>query len=758
MNKEEIYKIIKENLNDDDIKQLVKDLTSSPINKQSFSYSRENKLDIFISLFKGRDDCYPVRWENKDKSGYSVACKNEWKNGICNKTLGRKCTSCINRDNIPLTKEVYEKHLLGKIIIGVYPLLDDDCCYFLAFDFDNKNSDGDITKEVSNFVDTCSKYNIPINIERSRSGKGFHLWLFFKEKVLASKARKLGSFLLSKTLENSDGVSLKTFDRMFPNQDYLPKGGYGNLIVLPFQKEAMLNMNSIFLDFDFNPINDQWEYLNSILKIDNSFIDNILDEFNSDDIITNEVVSINKKNDFSKEMDIELNNMVCINTSSLNAVTKNAIRRLACFGNPEFFRKQKARVSTYNTPMIIDCSIKDTNVIKLPRGTYNSLIKLCSDNNASINIIDKRNKGQAINVEFNGILNDYQNDCIKIAQNNNNGIFHMPPGSGKTVLACKLIADRKVNTLIVVDKINLLRQWISRIKQFLNIDTVGEIYANKSLITNIVDVASIKSLENKEIFNNYGMVIVDECHHLAAYSYENIINKINSYYFYGLTATVKREDGHGPIVKMQCGDVIFDIDAKKYNDSLGIDINVIVKKVVLKYDNNIQDLQLHEINEYISKDVDRNNSILSDIKREYNANNNILILVERIDHLEYFKKQIESFTDNLFVYKGGIGKKIIKQYDEKSKELLKNKIILSTASYIGEGFDDISLNVLFITMPISGLTRIKQYTGRLLRTDGNKKEVKIYDYVDINISKTRNMFAKRRNIYKRLGYRVIEND
>lgn len=758
MNKQEVLKLIKENLNNDEIEQLINELNSFKIEKRTSDYSRKDKLEIFTSLFKGRDDCYPIRWQNNEKSGYSVACYNEWKSGICNKTLHKKCSNCINRSNIPLTNEIYEKHLLGKINIGIYPLLDDDLCYFLAFDFDNKNSNGNIKEEVTNFINICSHYNVPISIERSRSGKGYHLWLFFKEKVFAVKARKLGSFLLTKTLENSEGISLKTFDRMFPNQDYLPKGGYGNLIALPFQTEAMKKQNSVFVDNNFIPITDQWDYLKSIKKIDNNDIDCLLNGFSDSDNLTNEEIAINKNDNFNSNINIELCNMICVKSSELNAFTKNSIRRLACFGNPEFYRKQKSRISTYNTPMIIDCSIKEKDLIKLPRGTYDELINLCKLNNININSVDNRSRGKSIDVSFNGKLNNYQTECFKILNDYDNGIIHMPTGSGKTVLACKLIADRKVNTLIIVNKISLLRQWVDRLKEYLNTDNIGEIYASKSLITNNIDIASIKSLEDKDIFNNYGMVIVDECHHLAAYSYESISNKFNSYYFYGLTATLKREDGHSPIVKMQCGNVRYDIDSKKYNIELGIDISVIVKDIILNYNNDIKDIQLYEINSFISKDINRNNIIIRDIRREYDLNNNILILVERLDHLEYLKKQIDSFTDNLFVYKGGIGKKLLKRYSEKTDKLLNNKIILSTASYIGEGFDDKTLNVLFLTMPISGLTRIKQYTGRLLRINDNKSSIRIYDYVDINIPKTRNMYLKRKNTYKKLGYKVIENN
>ena len=516
MNKEEILKIIKDNLTEEDIKELIHNLTSfQRANKEETIYTREEKLAIFTSLFKGRDDCYPARWTNNDKSGYSVACYNEWKQGICNKTLHKKCSNCINRNNIPLTNKIYEQHLLGKIVIGIYPLLDDDTCYFLAFDFDNKNTNEDIKKEVSNFVNTCKNYDVPIYAERSRSGKGYHLWIFFTEKVSALKARKLGSFLLSKTLENSEGVSLKTFDRMFPSQDYLPKGGYGNLIVLPFQEEAMVNRNSIFVDSNFIPINDQWNYLENIKRIDNVFINELLDRFASLDNITNEEVTISKNDNFVNEIDVELNNMVCINTDSLNAISKNSIRRLACFGNPEFFKKQKARISTYNTPMIIDCSIKDDNYLKLPRGTYDDLIELCENNNAHINLLDNRNKGINIDVEFKGILKDYQKECLDILSKYDSGIVHMPTGSGKTVLACKLISERKVNTLIIVNKISLLRQWVDRLKEYLNTDKIGELYASKSLITNYIDVASIKSLENTDICY---------CSHLNKTTYDNYSN------------------------------------------------------------------------------------------------------------------------------------------------------------------------------------------------------------------------------------------
>ena len=782
MDDKEILNLI--NIKESEIKRLQnevdllrKQLNASKENDIQQALTREEKVKIFMNYFKGRDDVYPylsIDKNNPNVKYYIPACANEWKNGVCNKTMGKKCRNCQYRENKPLSKDIIYKHMYENNPIGIYPLLENDTCYFLSLDFDNKNTNNDIKSDVLAFANICDKYKIPIAIERSRSGKGIHIWIFFDKNIKAITARKLGSLLLSKTMEISN-LSISSFDRMFPNQDTLPKGGYGNLIALPFQNEPSKYGNTLFVDRNFIQIKNQIQHLNSIHKLTEEEVFEKIEKLSNETIdigheiidMKKEVITKSRNNiEYPKSIKVTLNDMVYIDKANLDSIVKNSFRRLATFANPEFYQKQKLRMSVYNIPMVIDCSKEDDKYLKLPRGTYEYLESLCKTNNIKIVKVDKRFKGKKINVVFNGELRDEQQKALDNLLKYENGILCAPTGFGKTVIGCKIIEERNVNTLILVNKIQLLNQWKDRIKKFLNIETIGEISSKKKNITNIIDVASIKSLWNNgdvlDITKNYGMIIIDECHHTAAYTFEQAINTGNAKYVYGISATPERENGHTPIIKMQCGDIRYKVDSLKFNKELNIPMKVIVKKSHLNFtDQNIDNYELNEINDLIAKDVLRSENIIKDIKEEYKKGKNILVLTERLRLMDYIYDKLSKDTNNIFKYYGGIGKKVLKNYEEHTNQINEdgeNKIIVATGSYIGEGFDDSKLDVLFLTMPISGQTRVTQYAGRLHRKDDNKKEILIYDYVDDNFSKTRNMFLKRKKTYEKLGYEIVDEN
>ena len=782
MNNSEILKLIKVKeleikklqLEIDELKKQFNEITT---NSSEDILSREDSVKIFMNYFKGRNDVYPylsIDKNNPNIKYYIPACTNEWKNGVCNKTMGKKCKNCQYRENKPISKETIYKHMYGNYPIGIYPLLENDTCFFLSLDFDDKDSKKDIKSDVLAFASVCDKYEVPIAIERSRSGNGIHIWMFFDTNIKAITARKLGSLLLSKTMEISN-ISISSFDRMFPNQDTLPKGGYGNLIALPFQNEPSKYGNTLFIDRNFILIKNQMQYLSSIHKLTEIEVFEKIKQLSNETIdISHEIidmqneVKVKSKNniDYPKSIKVILKDMVYIDKANLDGVVKNSFRRLATFANPEFYKKQKLRMSVYNVPMVIDCSKEDEKYLKLPRGTYNYLESLCNVNNIEIISKDERFVGNKIEVKFNGSLREEQQIAIDHMLKYDNGILCAPTGFGKTVIGCKLIAERKVNTLILVNKIQLLNQWKDRIKEFLDVKEVGEISSKKKNITNIVDVASIKSLWNNgnvlDIAKNYGMIIIDECHHTAAYTFEQAINTGNAKYVYGISATPERENGHTPIIKMQCGDIRYKVDSLTFNKKLNIPMKVIAKKSRLNFTNqNIDNYELNEINDLIAKDIIRSENIIKDIKKEYDNGKNILVLTERLELMNYIYDKLSKYTNNIFKYYGGIGKKILKSYMELNNQINENKdnkIIVATGSYIGEGFDDSKLDVLFLTMPISGQTRVTQYAGRLHRQDSNKKEILIYDYIDDNFSKTRNMFLKRKKTYEKLGYEIVEEN
>lgn len=779
MNTDELIRLIKEK--EFELKKLSTEIyfLKSELQKknsnQTLVMNMDEKIKLYASLFRGRDDVYPYLSVNKkdpSKKYYIPACTNEWKQGVCNKTMGKQCKKCQYRENKPLTLDVFKRHIYNNQTIGIYPMLEDETCYFLAFDFDDKKNENKIKEEVLAFASICDRYRIPISIERSRSGKGIHIWIFFENRIKALTARKLGSLLLSKTMEIRDDLKIESFDRMFPNQDYLPKGGYGNLIALPFQTEPTKYGNTIFIDRNFLPIKGQFEYLKQITKLSENEVFEKIKELSNETIdighqdldIKNEVKSRRKNNFiFPKKINVVLDEMIYIDKAKLNAGVKNSFKRLATFANPEFYKKQRMRMSVYNVPMVIDCSQEDEKYIKIPRGTYEYLCDLCNDQNVQMEVLDKRNPGEKIDVQFNGQLREEQELSLNKMLEYETGILHAPTGFGKTVICCKLIAERKVNTLIITHTLQLLRQWQDRIKEFLNIEEVGQLGGGKNIITNKIDVASIKTIWNNGKFNdivkNYGMIIIDECHHLAAYTYESAVNHVNAKYVYGVTATPDRENGHTPIIKMQCGDIRYEVDFKKFNKNLNIPMKVYVKNNHLLFVNqNINDYTMNEINNFIVKDIIRNEKILQDVKMEFENGKNILLLTERLEHLEYFGNKLSKITNNLFLYHGNLRKKELEKYNQLKDNISNNndnKIIVATGSYIGEGFDDSSLDVLFLTMPISGVTKVIQYTGRLHRKNKKKKEIIVYDYVDDNFKQTRNMFEKRKKTYDKLGYEIV---
>ena len=757
-----------------DLKRLLNACENQPI----IIFNNEEKVNIFMNYFKGRDSIYPylsIDKTNPSKKYYIPKCANEWNKNVCYKTMGKKCKDCDYWVNKPIDKEVIRNHLFNNNPIGIYPLLEDETCYFLAFDFDDKKNENDIKEDVLAFASICDKYNVPFSIERSRSGHGIHLWIFFEKNIKAVTARKMGSLLLSKTMEIRDNLKIDSFDRMFPNQNTMPKGGYGNLIALPFQKEPMKYNNTVFLNKNFIPYDNQYSYLNSVKKMSYDEVFSVIRILSENTIdISDEYVEIKReiknkqKNnfDFPQNIDIILDNMIYIDKANLSAAVKNYFRKLATFSNPEFFKKQRMRMSVHNIPMVIDCSKEDDKYIMIPRGKFEYLSDLCNQNNIKMNTIDKRNSGQKINIEFNGKLRDEQSIALNEMLKYENGILEAPTGFGKTVICCKLIETRNVNTLIVTFNLSLLKQWKERLKEFLNIEEIGQIGDNKNTLTNKIDVASIKIIYNdgkfSDIVKNYGMIIIDECHHSSAYTYEAALNMMNAKYVYGVSATPEKENGHTPIIKMQCGDIRYKVNMKEYNRNLNLLMKVYNKNVHLNFVNkNIKDYKINEIYDLISKDVIRNDVVIKDVEKEFKNGKNILVLTERIDHLEYLYEQLSKTTNNIIVYRGGLGKKILKKYDELNfniKENNENKIIIATSSCIGEGFDDSSLEVLFLTMPISSVNRIVQYTGRLHRKNDNKKEIIVYDYVDDNFSMIRNMFLKRKKAYEKVGYEIIEDN
>lgn len=708
----------------------------------------ESKIELFKSLFKGREDVYAIRWESKTgKSGYTPACAHEWQQPICLKPA-IKCSDCQNRKLIPLTNKVIIDHLSGKQVVGLYPMNKDETCSFLVVDFDKKNWQQD----VSAFIQACKNLEVPYSVERSRSGNGAHVWFFFNKKIKASYARKLGFGLLSKTLEKRHEIGIESYDRMFPNQDTLIKGGFGNLIGLPLQRHAAKNGNSLFVDDSFNPYPDQWIYLSNIDRLTETDLSNLLKKLH----VNNLIKEGPEANLMPKKMSIVLKNGIYIKKKFLPSSVMSRLINLACIKNPEYYKAQNKRFSTNGIPRIINCSEEDIEHLILPRGCQEELENLLKELGIEIELLDSRYDGQSIEVTFTGQLTSLQLEAIDELGTNDNGVLSATTGFGKTVAAAALIAERGVNTLIIVDRTQLQLQWVEKLSSFLNLSSneIGQFGGGKKKPTGIIDVATIQSLTSKQelksFITQYGQIIVDECHHISAFTFERVLKQVRTKYIHGLTATPIRKDGLHPIIFMQCGPVRYKVDSKTQAKVRPFVHRLMVRNT--EFSSNSTDIQT--IYKQLSLDGRRNQQLFNDVLNALEEGRSPIVLTERVEHLLALKNEFEGFAKNIIVLTGNHSKKEQKAELDRLAEIPdhEERLVLATGKYIGEGFDDARLDTLFLAMPISWKGTLQQYVGRLHRLHKNKQEVRVYDYVDVHVPILEKMFLKRQAGYKNMGY------
>lgn len=749
--------------------------------------SSSEKIQLFVSLFKGRDDVFARRWENKKKetAGYSPACANEWKSGICLKPKV-SCAECKHKDYISLDENIVEAHLRGQnnLVVGVFPLLLNETCHFLAIDFDDEGWQ----KDLITLRKVCASFEIPFAVERSRSGYGAHMWFFFEQPLPASLARKFGSALLTYAMSKQHDIPFKSYDRLFPNQDTMPKGGFGNLIALPLQKTARVNRNSEFIDESFLPYDDQWAFLSSIPRLSEKRVEYLISKLCDGNELGMlkmdaeeeqkpwETVKIElRKDDFPPQMTIIKANMLFVPKEGCSQRALNQMKRLAAFKNPEFFKSQAMRLSTFNKPRIISCSEETPDYLCLPRGCENELVDLLKKFKVKVNWSDKSNTGKPINVAFNGSLRGDQSVAVEKMLESDIGVLCGTTAFGKTVAAIKLIAERKVNTLILVNRVSLVAQWKARIEEFLTIneplpDTskkkkaqslIGQYGGGKKVLTGIIDIAVMQSLSREgevdECVKDYGMVIVDECHHVSAFSFELILKNITAKYVYGLTATPTRKDGHHPIITMQCGPIRFRDDAKKQAELRPFDHCIIPRFTSLRIPaSDEKETSITGLYATIVDDEARNQQIVSDVVRSYNEGRNCLVLTERTAHVELLANELQKQIPDLHAITGGQGAKASRDALTLISEAPTNKpmTIVATGRYIGEGFDEPRLDTLFLAMPISWKGTLQQYAGRLHRLYEGKEEVIVYDYVDVHVRMLEKMYQRRLSGYASIGYKM----
>jgi len=752
------------------------ELSKTPFPKSDLSPNA--KVSLYKSLFRGREDVYAMRWESKNgKSGYSPACLNEWDPMYCHKP----CSKCKNREYLSITDLVIRNHLIGKHVAGIYPLLKDETCCFLASDFDKKTWKDD----VSAFLETCRKMEIPAILECSRSGNGGHIWVFFEHAIPAYLARKLGSTILTRTMERRHQVGLDSYDRFFPNQDTMPKGGLGNLIALPLQKNAREKGGSVFLNSDFCPYPDQWKFLSSVRKIGISEVEKIVQDaeklkmvigvrsVKTDDEVEEDPWTLPPSRIKSEKaleeplpeiVKVTRANMLYIAKDGLTSQLLNRFVRLAAFQNPEFYRAQAMRLSTFGKPRIINCAEEFQKHIALPRGCLDDLQAFLEQHNVPLEIKDKRFSGVHVDFSFQGTLRPEQKEVVTKLILTDNGVLVAPTGFGKTVIAAWLIAKRKTNTLILVHRRLLMDQWREQLALFLGIDTkeIGVFGGSRKKTTGRVDVAIIQSLQRKGQVQNlvadYGHVLIDECHHLSAFSFEQVLRQVKAKYILGLTATPIRKDGHHPIIIMQCGPVRAKVNPKRMAKERPFEHIVIIKNTDFVLHNEAYEPTIQELYKGITQDSDRNSMIISEVRRSIDAGRSPLVLTERTEHVAILAEYLEKVVKHVIVLKGGMGGKQRTAISERLKSISGNeeRVIIATGRYIGEGFDDARLDTLFLAFPISWRGTLQQYAGRLHRLYEDKYEVRIYDFVDRYVPTFSRMYQKRLKGYHSIGYSIQE--
>jgi len=768
--------------------QLPQHLQETSFNNQS---PQEEKIRLFRSLFKGREDVFPRRFENSrtGKSGYAPVCRNEWKAGICQKPK-IACQDCNFHAFVPVSDEIIRNHLKGNdptdhtgrdFTIGVYPLLTDETCWILVVDFDKSTW----TDDARSFLETCASYQVPAALERSRSGNGGHVWVFFETPIRAMLVRTLGALLLTNTLNRRPEMGMDSYDRLFPSQDTLPKGGFGNLIALPLQKKPRERNNSIFMDRDLNPFPDQWTFLSSIHKMTQQELERIVKNAQDEGDITGVRAVVLDENEnepwkltpsrknkeiaipgpLPNHLDLVISNQIYIEKEGLPAPLRNRIIRLAAFQNPEFYKAQAMRLSTFGKPRIISCCEEYPKHLALPRGCLEELRSVLGNLEIKVELKDERVMGDPLSLTFQGTLHPEQQLAADQLMKNDIGVLSASTAFGKTVIGAWLIAQRKVNSLVIVHRRQLMDQWVESLQSFLGLGKkeVGQIGGGKHKVTGLVDVAMIQSLIAKgtvnDLVENYGQVIVDECHHISAASFEQVIRQAKARFITGLSATVTRQDGHHPIIFMQCGPVRYRVDERQQAASRSFTHKVIIRRTSFTLPVSTDDKpqpSIQEIYALLTLDLKRNQMILDDVMEALHAGRSPVLLTERREHLTYFAEAFAGKVKHIFVLSGGMGRKQVSNLLDQLRIIpeVEERLILATGRYLGEGFDDARLDTLFLALPIAWRGTVVQYAGRLHRNHEQKREVIIYDYVDDQVPVLAGMFAKRKKSYKAIGYLV----
>lgn len=775
---------------------------------KKFDVTDKIASDFFMMFCRGRKDLYDLRYTNPKtgKNGYYTQCFNRWDRGChIQKKDGVRCKDCELRAYKPVTLPLIKAHMNGtdpngNDVVAIYPMLENNLCHLLVFDFDNHakgaeqedyaNIDDRWKEEINALRHICKNLDVDAVVERSRSGRGAHLWIFFKEMIPARLARKFGFALLEKGAESVNLKSFKYYDRMIPTQDALPEGGLGNVIALPLQGMALKSGNSAFVDENWNAYEDQLKVLAGTRRLTRQEIEDYLSLWYSTGF-TSEDNGTDAPWDKNSEIEaggvkgvvrIVLADRIYIDSSGMSNKTKRQLRRMATFSNKQYFQNQAMDMPNYDESRFIYLGSDEGKYIVLPRGLREDILKKFDNAGIRYKIEDKRTQGRELNISFKGELRESQIPAAETMLENETGILHAATAFGKTVVCCDMIARRGISTLILVDRADLMNQWIKRLDEFLDIDEelpeyqtkTGRTRKRKSLIgnlqgahdtlTGIVDVAMIRSLKKKDGFHpmlkEYAQVYFDECHHAASESAIEVLQEINAKYVYGVTATPKRGDGKEKINEFLLGPIRYRFTAKDRAEEQNIDH--------LVYPRFTRTVKPHHLSktpygndayELIRNNDVRDEQIIRDVADCVQAGRTPVVLTKYVDHANKLSERLKKYADRLILLTGANGTKVRRAQVKELNEVddSDSLILVGTGSLLGEGFDFPRLDTLFMATPVSGENVVEQYVGRLNRDYDGKENVIVYDYVDSHIPKFDKMYAARLKAYKKIGYELCVN-
>ena len=717
--------------------------------------SAEEKIALFRALFAGRDDVYATRWDNPrtGKAGWSPAVVG-----------GPANAKRPDREYLPLTDAVIEAHLSGRIHVGLYPLLPDDSCRLLACDFDGPSWPLDARA----YQDAARALGIEAAVERSRSGDGAHVWILFAGRVPASVARRIGAHLLREAMTIRAELDLASYDRLFPAQDFMPKGSFGNLIALPLQGQCRRKGTTVFLDDALGPFDDQWASLSSLQRVVPAVANSMAEQLR--EVAAGPMEPAYRRpfhGDAPKppaSIHAVAGTMLAIDRIGLPPALVSSLKHLASLHNPEYYEKERLRFSTWNTPRLIRCYEETVDQLLLPRGLREAATGLAREAGSRLEVRETPSTAPAIDVRLRATLDTDQQAAFGELRDHDLGVLVAPPGTGKTVVGCAVIAHRATATLILVDRQPLLEQWRQRLQDHLGLNRrqVGAIRGGSGRLKGIVDVAMVQSLARRddlrELTSDYGLVVVDECHHVPAVTFERVVRQISAPAWLGLTATPYRRDGLEGLITMYCGPV-------RHRMSGGSTEDDGIERVLAIHETEHPDPDdrggeaspaIQTVFRGLVEDDVRTGQICADIAAASRAGRNCLVLSQWTAHVRSIEARLDEFGVKPVVLVGGVGMKERREIIDAlaGAQPGDGAVLVATGSLLGEGFDCPPLDTLFLAFPIAFRGRIVQYVGRVLRPLEGKQRIEVHDYVDAKVPVLARMLTKRLAAYATLGFDV----